>query len=152
MSLATTTPEFFTNTISTFIADSNMGLGTIIGSMLFNTLGVSAVAGLATSSVCFKCFVKELNRTLTIVLFFQHVQLHHWPILRDCVIFSFNLIVLAAITWDGVIVWYESTIQVCLLAIYFAIMFQSVPLQNYIHRLTKGKHSYGKWNFFLFIR
>jgi Ca2+/Na+ antiporter len=51
MALATTIPEFFTNTISTFVTDSDMGIGTIIGSMLFNTLGVSACAALAAPGV-----------------------------------------------------------------------------------------------------
>lgn len=50
-STATTTPEFFTNVISTFIMDSDMGVGTIIGSLMFNTLGVAAVAGLASIKV-----------------------------------------------------------------------------------------------------
>lgn len=48
---ATTTPEFFTNVISIFIMDSDMGVGTIIGSLMFNTLGVAAVAGLASIKV-----------------------------------------------------------------------------------------------------
>lgn len=34
--------------------DSDMGVGTIIGSLLFNTLGVAAVAGLASIKV--KCY------------------------------------------------------------------------------------------------
>lgn len=51
MATATTAPEFFTNVISTFLMESDMGLGTIIGSMTFNTLGVAAVASLATIQV-----------------------------------------------------------------------------------------------------
>jgi solute carrier family 24 (sodium/potassium/calcium exchanger), member 4 len=51
MALATTIPEFFTNTISTFLTDSDMGLGTIIGSMMFNTLGVAACAAFAAPKV-----------------------------------------------------------------------------------------------------
>lgn len=53
MAVAGTTPEFFTNTISTFIADSDMGIGTIMGSLLFNTLGVAGIAGLASKTVHF---------------------------------------------------------------------------------------------------
>lgn len=53
---ATTTPEFFTNAISTFIMDSDMGIGTIIGSLMFNTLGVAAVAGLASVKVQLKIY------------------------------------------------------------------------------------------------
>lgn len=48
MATATTMPEFFTNVLSTFLTKSDMGLGTIIGSLLFNTLGVAALAGIAT--------------------------------------------------------------------------------------------------------
>lgn len=51
MATATTTPELFTNVISTFVAESDMGIGTIIGSLMFNTLGVAAVAALATVKV-----------------------------------------------------------------------------------------------------
>jgi len=51
MALATTIPEFFTNTISTFVTQSDMGFGTIIGSMMFNTLGVAACAAFAAPGV-----------------------------------------------------------------------------------------------------
>lgn len=51
MATATTTPELFTNVISTFVAESDMGIGTIIGSLMFNTLGVAAVAAIATVKV-----------------------------------------------------------------------------------------------------
>lgn len=56
MATATTTPELFTNVISTFVADSDMGIGTIIGSLMFNTLGVAAVAALATVKVIWVIF------------------------------------------------------------------------------------------------
>lgn len=53
MATATTMPEFFTNTISTFVTDSDLGIGAIIGSMLFNTLGVMGCASLASSKVIY---------------------------------------------------------------------------------------------------
>lgn len=51
MATATTMPEFFTNTISTFVTDSDLGIGAIIGSMLFNTLAVAGCAALASRKV-----------------------------------------------------------------------------------------------------
>lgn len=51
MATATCTPELFTNLIGTFIADSDMGLGAVIGSLMFNILGCAAVASFATKSV-----------------------------------------------------------------------------------------------------
>lgn len=51
MATATSMPEFFTNTISTLILESDMGLGTIIGSLMFNTLGVAGLAALCIDKV-----------------------------------------------------------------------------------------------------
>lgn len=51
MATATATPELFTNLISTFIADSDMGLGAVLGSLMWNILGVAAISSLATKRV-----------------------------------------------------------------------------------------------------
>lgn len=61
MATATATPEMFTNVISTFIAESDMGLGTIIGSLMWNILGVASVSSLANRnvSVYMKCFLSS---------------------------------------------------------------------------------------------
>lgn len=53
MASAAATPELFTNIISTFIADSDMGLGAIVGAQIFNVLGVSALASFVTSNVMY---------------------------------------------------------------------------------------------------
>lgn len=51
MSVATSCPEFFVNVISTFLTGSDMGIGTIVGSAIFNALGVAAIGGLAAITV-----------------------------------------------------------------------------------------------------
>lgn len=51
MSIATSTPELFVNIIGTFITESDVGIGTIVGSSLFNTLGVAAIGSLCASAV-----------------------------------------------------------------------------------------------------
>lgn len=51
MSVATSCPEFFVNVISTFLTESDMGIGTIVGSAIFNALGVAAIGGLAAVTV-----------------------------------------------------------------------------------------------------
>lgn len=53
MATATSMPEFFTNTISTFVTESDMGLGTIMGSLMFNTLGVASLAALTVKKVTY---------------------------------------------------------------------------------------------------
>lgn len=51
MSVATSCPELFTNVIGTFVTESDLGIGTIVGSSLFNGLGVAAIGGLAAPYV-----------------------------------------------------------------------------------------------------
>lgn len=120
MAIAGTIPEFFTNTISTFIAESDMGIGTIMGSLLFNTLGVACLAGLACK---------------------KPVQLDWWPITRDCIMFAFHISVLAGFAWDGRIYWYEAMVFVILFFTYFVVMFQN----KHIMKVAK-KYIEVKWN------
>jgi Ca2+/Na+ antiporter len=42
----TSSPEFFTNVIGTFVTESDLGIGTIIGTAVFNIFGVIAACGL----------------------------------------------------------------------------------------------------------
>lgn len=96
--------RFFTNVISTFITESDIGIGTIIGSLMFNTLGVAAVASFAAP---------------------KPVQLDWWPITRDCILYSSNIIILIVFAWDNQITLTETIIMVCLYFTYFIIIFQN---------------------------
>jgi Ca2+/Na+ antiporter len=51
MALATSAPELCVNVIGTFLTESDLGIGTVVGSAVFNTLGVAACGGLAATSV-----------------------------------------------------------------------------------------------------
>jgi len=51
MAIATSSPELFINIIGTFITESDLGVGTIVGSSVFNILGVATCLGLAASKV-----------------------------------------------------------------------------------------------------
>uniref|UniRef100_A0A0K8TA83 Sodium/calcium exchanger membrane region domain-containing protein n=1 Tax=Lygus hesperus TaxID=30085 RepID=A0A0K8TA83_LYGHE len=50
MAFATSAPELFVNVIGTFLTESDLGVGTVVGSAVFNTLGVAACGGLAAQS------------------------------------------------------------------------------------------------------
>lgn len=51
MSFATTSPELFVILISTFLTKSDIGIGAVVGSGMFNILGVATVGGLAATTV-----------------------------------------------------------------------------------------------------
>lgn len=46
-------PELFTNIIGTFITKGDIGVGTIVGSAVFNILAVAAVCGIGAGMVSF---------------------------------------------------------------------------------------------------
>lgn len=129
MAVASTTPELFTNLISTFIADSDMGLGTIIGSMMFNTLGVAGCAGLAA---------------------IKPVQLDWYPMARDCMIYSINIVTLVLVAWDGQVMWWETIILFVFFIFYFLLLSQNTRLERMSRFILEEKlrccklNSYGK--------
>ncbi|XP_075156034.1 sodium/potassium/calcium exchanger 5 isoform X1 [Haematobia irritans] len=118
MATATSMPEFFTNTISTLLTNSDMGLGTIIGSLMFNTLGVASVAALAIN---------------------KPVQLDWWPIVRDCCIYGFNTIILIVLAWGGNITFTESAIMMGFLIIYYLVTFNNNKFMPAIRVFVEDK-------------
>ncbi|KAL4717500.1 hypothetical protein ACJJTC_000649 [Scirpophaga incertulas] len=118
MSVATSCPEFFVNVISTFLTESTMGIGTIVGSALFNILGVAAVGSIAA---------------------IKPISLESGPVTRDVIMYMINVSVLVAIVWDGQIDWKEAVVLGVMYVLYFVFMFNSVRIFNLFGRL------YGSW-------
>jgi Ca2+/Na+ antiporter len=46
MAAGSSAPELFTNVVGTFVTEGDLGVGTIVGSAVFNILGVTALCGL----------------------------------------------------------------------------------------------------------
>jgi len=99
-------PELFTSIIGVFIAFSDVGIGTIVGSAVFNILFVIGMCALFSKTVLY---------------------LTWWPLLRDCTFYSVSLLTLIIFFIDEQIFWYEA---LGLLGIYFSyVAFMKVNLQ-----------------------
>lgn len=48
MAISTSAPELFTNVIGTFLTKGDLGVGTIVGSAVFNVLVVGSCVGIGT--------------------------------------------------------------------------------------------------------
>lgn len=118
MAAATCTSELLVSTIGTFVTKSDLGVGTVVGSGVYNTLGVSACAGLA---VC--------SRPITI---------EKWPLIRDSGVYVTSIAVLATIAVDNVIIWYEALIMVTMFFGYFVFLFTQYKL---VAKVEKWKHN-----------
>lgn len=53
MAIASSSPELFINCVGTFITEGDLGVGTIVGSAVFNVLAVPACCGLFSNMVIF---------------------------------------------------------------------------------------------------
>ncbi|XP_077302075.1 sodium/potassium/calcium exchanger 5-like [Arctopsyche grandis] len=113
MATATSCPELFVNVMGTFVTKSDLGIGTIVGSALFNTLGVAAVGSFSAP---------------------YPLKILRWPVSRDCIIYIFNVIVLIIIVWDDRIMWWETCILMVLYVSYFIIIFNSPRLERFLRR------------------
>ncbi|XP_065206268.1 sodium/potassium/calcium exchanger 3-like [Planococcus citri] len=115
MASATSVPEMCINVIATFVTKSDLGIGTIVGGSVNNTLAVAGVAGLAVR---------------------KSIKLEKWPLLRDSFIHICVLAVLALILSDGIVVWTEALVLVVLYFIYFFVMLTQKRIHSFICKLT----------------
>merc|ERR1711963_854450 len=105
MAIGTSSPELFANIIGTFITESDLGIGTIVGSAVFNIFGVIAVCGIFGG---------------------QKVALDWYPISRDCMLYGLTVITLFIVLVDERVLWWEAMIMVILVS--FNIFSHSVEI------------------------
>ena len=94
-------PELFTSVIGVFIAVSDVGIGTIVGSAVFNVLFVIAACAFASA--------KALDLTA-------------WPLIRDTTFYSIALMMLVGFFTDDKIEWWEALILFIWYLLYVAFM------------------------------
>ncbi|KAM3608596.1 uncharacterized protein V6R79_001431 [Siganus canaliculatus] len=102
-------PELFTSLIGVFIAHSNVGIGTIVGSAVFNILFVIGMCAL---------FSREV------------LHLTWWPLFRDVSFYIFDLIMLIVFFLDNVIMWWESLMLVAGYSLYVIFMKFNVQIER----------------------
>ncbi|KAH1013789.1 hypothetical protein HUJ04_002733 [Dendroctonus ponderosae] len=113
MAAATSAPELFVNVIGTFITEGDIGVGTIVGSAVFNILAVAACCGVSAGM----CGVKV-------------IPLDWWPLTRDCSAYGITVSILICIIHDERIEWYEALILVLLYIVYILIMYFDKTIQK----------------------
>lgn len=105
-------PELFTSLIGVFISHSNVGIGTIVGSAVFNILFVIGMCAI---------FSREM------------LHLTWWPLFRDVTFYILGLIMLIIFFLDNTIKWWESILLVLAYISYVTFM----KFNSQIERLVK---------------
>ncbi|MGH0170157.1 UNVERIFIED_CONTAM: hypothetical protein FKN15_058472 [Acipenser sinensis] len=104
-------PELFTSIIGVFISHSNVGIGTIVGSAVFNILFVIGMCAL---------FSREI------------LNLTWWPLFRDVSFYIIDLIMLIIFFLDNIINWWESVLLLSAYATYVIFMKFNVQIEGFV--------------------
>ncbi|XP_072452782.1 sodium/potassium/calcium exchanger 2 isoform X1 [Notamacropus eugenii] len=107
-------PELFTSLIGVFIAHSNVGIGTIVGSAVFNILFVIGMCAL---------FSREI------------LNLTWWPLFRDVSFYIVDLIMLIIFFLDNFITWWESLLLLAAYIGYVTFMKFNVQVEAWVKQL-----------------
>ncbi|XP_071451882.1 sodium/potassium/calcium exchanger 3-like [Hetaerina americana] len=115
MAAASSSPELFINTVGTFVTEGDLGIGTIVGSGVFNILAVPACCGLFAG----KC-----------------LPMDWWPLTRDSIAYGIAVILLIFILADEKVSWQEAATLVACYIIYTLIMYFNESLKKCIKKCS----------------
>ncbi|KAI5692976.1 hypothetical protein M8J75_005111 [Diaphorina citri] len=107
-------PELFTSVIGVFVSFDDVGIGTIVGSAVFNILFVIGVCGIFSRTVL----------TLT-----------WWPLFRDCSFYSISLLILIAFFADNRIELHEAAILFSVYIAYVTFMKFNRQMEAWVKTL-----------------
>ncbi|XP_033214359.1 sodium/potassium/calcium exchanger Nckx30C isoform X2 [Belonocnema kinseyi] len=107
-------PELFTSIIGVFVSFDDVGIGTIVGSAVFNILFVIGMCAIFSRTV---------------------LSLTWWPLFRDCTFYSVSLLTLIYFFRDNYIHWYEALVLFCFYLLYVTFMKWNHPMEKFVKRI-----------------
>uniref|UniRef100_A0A8C2B5Q9 Solute carrier family 24 member 3 n=1 Tax=Cyprinus carpio TaxID=7962 RepID=A0A8C2B5Q9_CYPCA len=122
MAAGSSAPELFTSVIGVFITKGDVGVGTIVGSAVFNILCIIGVCGIFTA---------------------QAVRLSCWTLMRDSAYYTISVTTLIVFIYDEKVTWWESLILIVLYMFYIILMKFNSRVVHYIERRKKNSANLG---------
>uniref|UniRef100_H3AAT0 Solute carrier family 24 member 5 n=1 Tax=Latimeria chalumnae TaxID=7897 RepID=H3AAT0_LATCH len=122
MAAGSSAPELVTAFLGVFVTKGDIGVSTIVGSAVYNLLGICAACGLLSAMVS---------------------RLTCWPLFRDCVAYAISVSAVIAILFDNQIYCWNRLIFYILKVIFVSIMIYNTSFMEYSKKSTK----YGTWPF-----
>jgi len=109
MAIGNSAPELFTSLIGVYVSEDDVGVGTVVGSAVFNILFVIGGCVLVSPVV---------------------LQVEVYPIVRDASFYVVSLIPLAIVCIDGKVDWCDALILVLLYGLYMLIIYNSRKIEE----------------------
>ncbi|XP_012940139.1 probable sodium/potassium/calcium exchanger CG1090 [Aplysia californica] len=117
MAAGSSAPEFMTSVVGVFFAESDVGVGTIVGSAVFNILFIIGVCGVFAGMV---------------------IELTWYPLVRDTLYYLLSVLTLFLIIMDQHVNWYEALIMVLLYCFYIILMYFNRTLEANSRAWVRG--------------
>ncbi|XP_045896057.1 sodium/potassium/calcium exchanger 3-like isoform X2 [Micropterus dolomieu] len=119
MAAGSSAPELFTSLIAVFITKGDVGVGTIVGSAVFNILVIIGLSGIFAG---------------------QTVVLTWWPLFRDSSYYILSVLTLIMVIYDATVVWWESLLLMTMYGIYIIIMKFNTQILTFVtHKLSSSR-------------
>ncbi|XP_053318669.1 sodium/potassium/calcium exchanger 5 [Spea bombifrons] len=113
MAIGSSAPEFVTVFLGVFVTKGDIGVSTIVGSAVYNLLGICAACCLLSPMVS---------------------RLSCWPLFRDCTAYAISVAAVIAIMFDNKIYWYESASLILVYGIYILMLCFDIKLNQWMVR------------------
>ncbi|XP_068455470.1 sodium/potassium/calcium exchanger 3 isoform X2 [Clinocottus analis] len=120
MAAGSSAPELFTSVIGVFITKGDVGVGTIVGSAVFNILCIIGVCG---------------------IFAVQTIHLSRWPLLRDSTYYTLSISALLVFIYDEKVVWWEALTLILMYFVYILIMKMNSHIVRFLERRSKNSPS-----------
>lgn len=117
MAAGSSAPELFTSLIGVFITKGDVGVGTIVGSAVFNILVIIGLSGIFAG---------------------QTVVLTWWSLFRDSSYYILSVLTLIMVIYDARVVWWESLLLMTMYGIYIIIMKFNSQLLVFVTRQLRS--------------
>ncbi|XP_058871918.1 sodium/potassium/calcium exchanger 3-like [Acipenser ruthenus] len=118
MAAGSSAPELFTSLIGVFITKGDLGVGTIVGSAVFNILVIIGVCGVFAG---------------------QTISLTWWSLFRDSVFYTFSVVALILVIYDEKVAWWESLILISMYGVYIIVMKFNSQLHSFVEQRRPGR-------------
>ncbi|POI33091.1 hypothetical protein CIB84_003157, partial [Bambusicola thoracicus] len=109
MAAGSSAPELVTAFLGVFVTKGDIGVSTILGSAIYNLLGICAACGLLSSVVS---------------------RLSCWPLFRDCLAYTISAAAVLAMISDSRIYWYESASLLLIYGCYILVLCFDIKINR----------------------
>ncbi|KAM5235260.1 sodium/potassium/calcium exchanger 5 [Ctenodactylus gundi] len=111
MAVGSSAPELVTAFLGVFVTKGDVGISTILGSAVYNLLGICAACGLLSNVVS---------------------TLSCWPLFRDCTAYAISVAAVFGILFDNQVHWYEGSALLLIYGLYVLVLCFDLKIKHYV--------------------